>query len=122
MSLCCKWLQYMFKPHTVHMAADIKVGSVLFLGVAHLEFTVTSISQTFDEAAASVLIVTANNSGNGDATLTFRKSANGKDVLVEMAQTFQLWGLKDHKRNKHSPSAARDLPPSESRSEPLLLL
>jgi hypothetical protein len=91
------------------MAADIKVGSVLFLGVTHQEFTVTSISQTFDEAAASVLIVTANNSGNGDATLTFRKSANGDDVLVEMAQTFQLWGLKGHKRNKHSPSSPNPL-------------
>jgi len=91
--------------HTVSMAAAIKVGSVLFLGVNHHQFTVTKISQPFDAAAASMLIVVAENSGNGTSTLTFRKSAEGDDVIIEAAQTFTLWGLKGHMRNNHKPTA-----------------
>lgn len=108
MAECCSTLanlRYALSHHTVHMAADIKTGSVLYLGPGHREGTVDQIVTPFsDTDSGSVLVVTVLWAAGGTATVTFVKS-DGK-VSAKVDETVSAWGVKGHFRNKHKPAPA----------------
>ena len=108
---CCAGvgnLRFAFSHRSMHMAADMKVGSTLYLGPNHREGRVEEIVQPFtttDNTAALIVKVTFLN-GGGTATVTF-KNLDGVFV-AQIDETTAAWGLKGHFRNTHAPSSPRN--------------
>ncbi len=108
---CCAGvgnLRFTFSHRSMHMAADMKVGSTLYLGPNHREARVEEIVQPFTTTAgvAALVVKVVFLNGGGAATVTF-KNLDGVFV-AQIDETTAAWGLKGHFRNTHAPSAPRD--------------
>lgn len=106
----CGNLRYAFSHSTVHMASDVVVGSVLYIGTGHAKYTVVTINSPFNADAGTgdtLLNVDAQSVTGSMSNLSFTKRDDGS-VAISLREEHQLWGLHGHVRNSHKPTKRHD--------------
>lgn len=103
------WRRFGLRHATLHMAADIAEGSTLYIGPTHRRATVVAITSPFADAPQGTVLAAriAWDRGGGEATVELTKSGGGSDVVrMVVTQSYAVWGLQGHPRNKHKPTHA----------------